>query len=57
MSRHAIRYPTRGLSATVWEAWLVEQDAFDLIWVTLFVLVCLGLPILLGLVAVLVDRE
>ncbi len=57
MSWHGIRYLTRGLSATVWEAWLVEQDAFDLIWVTLFVLVCLGLPILLGLVAVLVDRE
>jgi hypothetical protein len=34
----------------------VEQDAFDLIGVTLFCLSTMVLPIVLGLVAVFVDR-
>ncbi len=35
----------------------MEQDAFDLIWLTLFALGSLVLPIALGLVAVLRERD
>ncbi len=35
----------------------MEENAFDLIWVTAFVLACLSLPVVGGLVAVLRDRE
>ena len=35
----------------------MEQDAFHLIWVSTFILGCMGLPIVLGLVSVLTDRD
>ncbi len=35
----------------------MEQDYFHLIWVCTFILGCLGLPIVLGLIAVLTDRD
>lgn len=35
----------------------MEQDAFDLIWVTLFVLAALTGPIVIGLIAVLRERD
>jgi hypothetical protein len=35
----------------------LAQDPFDLIWLSAFLLGCLSLPIVLGLLAVLTDRE
>lgn len=34
----------------------MEQNAFDLIWVFFFFVGCLSLPVVLGLIAVLIDR-
>jgi hypothetical protein len=33
------------------------EDAFDLIWLFLFFVGCLSLPVVGGLIAVLIDRE
>jgi hypothetical protein len=35
----------------------MDQNPFDLIWVTLFFLGCLSLPVVGGLIAVLIDRD
>jgi hypothetical protein len=35
----------------------MEPNAFELIWVFFFFVGCLSLPVVLGLIAVLIDRE
>lgn len=35
----------------------MEQDFFHLIWVSTFILGCMVLPIVLGLISVLTDRD
>jgi hypothetical protein len=35
----------------------MEPNAFDLMWVFFFFLVCLSLPVVGGLIAVLIDRD
>jgi hypothetical protein len=35
----------------------MAQDAFDLIWLTVFIMGCLALPVVIGLISVLSERK
>ena len=35
----------------------MHENPFDLLWLTLFFIGCLSLPIVCGLITVLIDRE